>query len=59
MHRKTHQYERSGHAVINATSFDRETISKHYCHRTNYCVQTLKTTILIDTETKLSSAFIA
>jgi IS5 family transposase len=28
----------------------RETASKHYCRRTNYRVQTLKTTALVDTE---------
>jgi len=29
---------------------DRENASKHYCRRTNYRVQTLKTTALVDTE---------
>ncbi|RCU43682.1 IS5 family transposase [Haloplanus salinus] len=42
----------SGHAAIDATFFDRETASKHYCRRTNYRVQTLKTTALVDTETQ-------
>jgi IS5 family transposase len=41
-----------GHAAIDATFFDRETASKHYCRRTNYRVQTLKTTALVDTETQ-------
>ena len=44
-------HEPSGHAAIDATFFDRETASKHYCRRTNYRVQTLKTTALVDTET--------
>jgi IS5 family transposase len=42
-------HDPSGHAAIDATFFDRENASKHYCHRTNYRVQTLKTTALIDT----------
>jgi len=42
----------SGHAAIDATFFDRENASKHYCRRTNYRVQTLKTTMLVDTETQ-------
>jgi hypothetical protein len=44
-------HDPSGHGVIDATFFDRETASKHYCRRTNYRVQTLKTTALVDTET--------
>jgi len=32
--------------------FDRENASKHYCRRTNYRVQTLKTTALVDTESQ-------
>lgn len=42
----------SGHTAIDATFFDRETASKHYCRRTNYRVQTLKMTALVDTETQ-------
>ena len=45
-------HEPSGHAAIDATFFDRENASKHYCRRTNYRVQTLKTTALVDTETR-------
>ena len=40
------------HAAMDATFFDRETASKHYCRRTNYRVQTLKTTVLVDTKTQ-------
>ena len=40
----------SGYAAIDATFFDRENASKHYCCRANYRVQTLKTTALVDTE---------
>ncbi len=43
-------HDPSGHAAIDATFFDRETASKHYCRRTNYRVQTLKTTALVDTD---------
>src|SRR6056297_328875 len=45
-------HDTSGHAAIDATFFDRENASKHYCRRTNYRVQTLKTTALIDTESQ-------
>ena len=45
-------HDPSGHAAIDATFFDRETASEHYCRRTNYRVQTLKTTALVDTETQ-------
>ncbi len=34
-------HEPSGHAAMDATFFDRENASKHYCRRTNYRVQTL------------------
>ncbi|WP_267643966.1 IS5 family transposase [Haloarchaeobius amylolyticus] len=45
-------HDPSGHAAIDATFFDRENASKHYCRRTNYRVQTLKATALVDTETQ-------
>jgi IS5 family transposase len=45
-------HEPSSHAAIDATFFDRETASKHYCRRTNHRVQTLKATALVDTETQ-------
>jgi len=48
-----HLHEPSGHAAIDATFFDRENASKHYCRRTNYRVQTLKTTALVDTESNV------
>jgi len=43
------EHEPSGEAAIDSTYFDRENASKHYCRRTNYRVQTLKTTALVDT----------
>lgn len=42
-------HEPSGHAAIDSTFFDRENASRHYCRRTNYRVQTLKATALVDT----------
>ncbi len=45
-------HDPSGHAAIDATFFDRENASKHYCRRTNYRVQTLKATALVDTESQ-------
>jgi IS5 family transposase len=42
-------HDTSGHAAMDATFFDREHASKHYCRRTNYRVQPLKTTALVDT----------
>ena len=42
-------HDLSGHAAMDATFFDRENASKHYCRRTNYRVQTLKTIALVDT----------
>jgi len=45
-------HDPSDHAAIDATFFDRENASKHYCRRTNYRVQTLKTTALVDTESQ-------
>lgn len=45
-------HDTANHAAMDATFFDRETASKHYCRRTNYRVQTLKTTALVDTKTQ-------
>jgi len=42
-------HDTSGHAAMDATFFDREHASNHYCRRTNYRVQTLKTTAIVDT----------
>jgi len=39
-------------AVIDATYFGRSPASRHYCRRTNYRVQTLEATKLVDTETQ-------
>lgn len=45
-------HEPSDHTAIDSTFFDRENASKHYCRRTNYPVQTLKATALVDTKTR-------
>jgi hypothetical protein len=39
-------------AVIDATYFDRSPASRYNCRRTNYRVQTLNTTKLVDTDTQ-------
>ena len=45
-------HEPSGHAALDATFYERDRASRHYCQRTNYRVQTLKVTKLVDTETQ-------
>ena len=45
-------HDPSGHAAIDSTFFDRENASRHYCYRTDYRVQTLKATALVDTGTQ-------
>jgi IS5 family transposase len=40
-------------AAIDATYFDRSRASRHYCRRTNYRVQTLEATKLVDTDTQV------
>ncbi len=42
----------SEHAAIDATFYERDRASRHYCQRTNYHVQTLKVTKLVDTLTQ-------
>jgi IS5 family transposase len=39
-------------AAIDATHFDRSPASRHYCRRTNYRVQTLEATTLVDTDSQ-------
>jgi IS5 family transposase len=46
------EHEPSGEAAIDSTYFDRENVSKHSCRRTNYRVQTLKTTTLVGTDSQ-------
>ncbi|MWV41061.1 IS5 family transposase, partial [Natrialba sp. INN-245] len=45
-------HDLSEHAAIDATFYERDRASRHYCHRTNYRVQTLKVTKLVDTATQ-------
>ena len=45
-------HDLSEHAAIDATFYERDSASRHYCQRTNYRVQTLKVTKLVDTATQ-------
>src|SRR6056297_2405784 len=45
-------HDPSEHAAIDATFYERDRTSRHYCQRTNYRVQTLKVTKLFDTATQ-------
>lgn len=47
--RSTKLLDRSGHAAIDATFFERHQASTHYLRRTDRSVETLKITFLIDT----------
>lgn len=43
--------ERTGHAAIDSTGFDRDQPSRHYANRTHYRVRASKVTALVDVET--------
>ena len=45
-------HDPSEYAALDATFYERDRASRHYCHRTNYRVQTLKVTKLVDTESQ-------
>ena len=45
-------HDPSPHAALDATYYERSPTSKHYCDRTNYRVQTIEATKLVDTETQ-------
>ena len=45
-------HEPSGHVALDATYFERSRASQHYCQRTNYRVQTLEATALVDTQSQ-------
>ncbi len=45
-------HEPSPHVAVDATYYERSPSSKHYCDRTDYRVQTLEATKLVDTEMK-------
>lgn len=47
--RSTKLLERSGHAAVDSTFFERHQASTHYLRRTDRSVETLKITFLIDT----------
>ena len=45
-------HEPSPHLAVDATYYERSPASKHYCDRTDYRVQTVEATKLVDTETR-------
>ena len=45
-------HDPSKHAALDGTFYERDRASRHYCHCTNYRVQTLKVTKLVDTESQ-------
>jgi len=45
-------HDPSPRVAVDATYYERSPASKHYCDRTNYCVQTIEATKLVDTETQ-------
>jgi len=45
-------HDPSPHVAVDATYYERSPASKHYCSRTNYRVQTVEATKLVDTETQ-------
>ena len=45
-------HDPSPHAALDATYYERSPASNHYCDRTNYRVQTIEVTKLVDTQTQ-------
>ncbi len=45
-------HDPSPHVAVDATYYERSPASKHYCDRTDYRVQTVEATKLVDTETQ-------
>ena len=45
-------HEPSDHVALDATYFERSRASRHYCQRTNYRVQMLEATALVDTDSQ-------
>jgi len=52
LRRQAQLHNLGGHAAIDVTFFNRENSNKHYCRQTNYRVQTLKITALVDIESQ-------
>lgn len=46
-------HDPSPYVAVDATYYERSPARKHYCDRTNYRVQTVKATKLVDTETRV------
>ncbi|SEP31798.1 hypothetical protein SAMN04487948_1477 [Halogranum amylolyticum] len=45
-------HDPSKHGAVDATFYERDAASRHYCNRTNYRVQKLKVTKLVDTDSQ-------
>jgi len=52
LHQLAQIHDLSKHAAIDATFYDRSAASRHYYQRINYCVQKLKVTKLVDTDSQ-------
>jgi IS5 family transposase len=52
-HHSAQLHDTGAVAAIDATYFDRSAASRHYCRRTNYRVQTLEATTLVDTDSQV------
>jgi IS5 family transposase len=52
LHHSAQLHDPSPHVAVDATYYERSPASKYYCNRTNYRVQTVETTKLVDTETR-------
>jgi hypothetical protein len=52
LHHSAQLHEPSPHVAVDATYYERSPASKQYCDRTNYRVQTVEATKLVDTETQ-------
>jgi len=49
LRRSAQLHDLSEHAAIDATFYDRSPASRHYCQRTRYRVQKLKSRKIVDT----------
>jgi IS5 family transposase len=52
LRRMAQLHDPSAHVAVDATHYERPPASKHYCNRTNYCVQTIEAAKLVGTETQ-------
>lgn len=52
LRQSAHLHDLGDTVGIDATYFERDRASRHYCRRTEYCIQTLEATTLVDTDTQ-------